>query len=52
VYKPQLLGYSYYAECNALWGFPLKIAYYLSEIVVMNYMYILAKKAWKFSKPL
>ncbi len=51
VYKPQLLGYSYYAECNALWGFPLKIAYYLSEVVVMNYMYILAKKAWKFSKP-
>ena len=51
-YEPQLLGYSYYLKQNMLWGFPLKIVYYFSEITVMNYMYILAKKAWSFSKPL
>jgi hypothetical protein len=34
-----------------LWGFPFKVAYYLSEIVVMNYMYMPAKKAWALSKP-
>jgi len=52
-YEPQLMGYKYYAEQGALWCFPLKVAYYLSEITVMNYMYMLAKKAWKiFGKPI
>ena len=49
-YGPQLLGYGYYAEHGMLWGFPFKVAYYFSEIVVMNYMYILAKRAWSFPK--
>jgi len=46
-YKPQLIGYRYYAEQGAVWCFPLKVAYYLSEIIVKNFMYIPAKKAWK-----
>jgi hypothetical protein len=50
-YEPQLLGYSYYVEQGVVWAFPLKLAYYLSEITVMNYMYILAGMAWRFSKP-
>jgi len=30
-----------------------KVAYYLSEITVMNFMYIPAKKAWKiFDQPI
>jgi len=50
VYKPQLLDYNYYVEKGLLWGFPFKILYYLSEIIVMNYMYILAKNTWSFTK--
>lgn len=51
VYEPQLLGIENFIRNNALLLFPFKIAYYFSEIVVMNYMYILAKKAWVFLKP-
>ncbi|MCD6428425.1 MAG: hypothetical protein J7L12_02270 [Desulfurococcales archaeon] len=52
-YEPQLMGYEYYAERGAIWCFPFRVAYYLSEVVVvMNYMYVLAKKAWKlFNRP-
>ena len=50
-YEPQLLDYGYYLERGALWGFPLKVAYYFSEIVAMNYVYVLAKMAWRPLKP-
>jgi hypothetical protein len=49
-YEAQLLGYTYYLERKALWAFPLKVAYYLSEVVVMNYMYLLACRVWRWSR--
>lgn len=45
----QLLGIGYFARHDALWAFPIQILYYLSEIVVLNYIYIEAGKAWSWS---
>lgn len=46
IYEPQLLDYSRYVGRNVIWGFPFKITYYFSEITVMNYMYVLARRVW------
>ncbi len=50
-YSPQLADYQYYMINNAMWFYPFRIAYYLSEITVMNYMYILSKNVWRILEP-
>jgi hypothetical protein len=45
-YQLQLLGLNYFIRNAVPWAFPLQIVYYLFEIVVMNYMYLLAAKGW------
>ena len=50
-YSPQLLGINYFIEQKLLWAFPFKVGYYFSEVIVMNYMYILAKRAWPLLRP-
>jgi len=50
-YIPQLLGVEHFIKHGLLWAFLPKIGYYFSEITVMNYMYILAKRAWPTLKP-
>ena len=45
-YKPQLADYKFYAEHGVIYLFPFQLAYYFSEIVVVNFMYLLAKKSW------
>lgn len=49
-YELQLVDYGYYAGHGVAYLFPLKVLYYFSEVVAMNYMYILARKAWGIFK--
>jgi hypothetical protein len=53
-YTASLLGVSYFVTNGGtpalILGFPIQALYYFSEIVVMNYMYILAKRGWSWRK--
>jgi hypothetical protein len=54
VYKASLLGVLYFMHnggiASLILGLPIQALYYSSEIVVMNYMYILAKEGWSWHK--
>lgn len=45
-YKPQLADYEHYAKNGVLYLYPFQLAYYFSEIVVVNLIYLLAKRSW------
>jgi hypothetical protein len=53
-YNASLLGVSYFVTNGGtpalVPGLPIQALYYFSEIVVMNYMYILAKRGWSWRK--
>ncbi len=42
----RIIQYSNFELDGAVWTVPFAIAYYLSEIVLLNYLYMLAKKSW------
>jgi hypothetical protein len=54
VYHPELLGALYFLSNGGLFpfllGFPIQLTYYFSEIIMMNYTYVLAKKGWSWRK--
>lgn len=45
-----LMGISYFLESGAAWAFAAQVLYYFSEVVVMNYMYILASNGWRWRR--
>lgn len=45
-----LMGINYFLDNGAPWAFVAQILYYLSEIIIVNYMYILARAGWKWRR--
>ncbi len=41
-----LIHYSNFIVNGALWTVAFSVAYYMSEIVLLNYLYMVAKKSW------
>jgi hypothetical protein len=54
IYKASMLGAFYFLNNGGIsaliFGLPIQAVYYFSEVVVMNYMYVLAKKGWMWRK--
>ncbi len=41
-----VIQYSSFVIGGALWTIPFSLTYYLSEIILLNYLYMLAKRTW------
>lgn len=45
-----VVQYSSFIVGGALWTIPFSVANYLSEIILLNYLYMLAKRTWSTTR--
>ncbi|MEB3787256.1 MAG: hypothetical protein GSR78_00710 [Desulfurococcales archaeon] len=46
VYQPQLAEYRYYHMHGVVYMYPFQVAYYVTEVIALNLMYITARNTW------
>lgn len=46
VYQPQLAEYRYYRMHGVVYLYPFQVAYYITEVIALNLMYITARNTW------